>query len=400
MKTHQTHKLISTGIEALPPALHHDGNNLYLQVTVNKITGIKRRSWIYRYRTNGRSHDMGLGGYPRISLSGARRLAEQVAITLALGHDPIKQRNAQRALKRDASEATRLTLKRTITTYLAAKKSKWSKAQKDKWEDPLRLHVYPKFGAKPVTEIDEKTIRSILEPLWSTKEATAKKIRSRLASVLAWAMYMNYLPRGPNPAEWKDALDTHFQETTKVNNRAAMPYAQVPAFMKELRTKGGVTSSALQFLILTATRTKETLEATWSEIDLTNKVWTIPASRMKTGKEHKVPLPETALAILSEMQTIKVSDYIFPGTLNNQPLDQTIFRYLKGQMGHKGITIHGFRSAFKDWAADETDYPNEVSEMALAHAVPNAVEAAYRRGALLKKRISLMNDWADFINKV
>ena len=396
MKNLQTHKLAVTSIEKLLPGMHHDGLNLYLQVSRNKVTGKVSRSWIYRYRLGGVSHDMGLGAYPRIGLSGARRLAEGVAMQLVQGIDPIKARRAQRALKRDSDAKTRMTLKRAISTYLSIKKSKWGKAQKDKWESPLRLHVYPKFGGKHVSEVDEKVVRAILEPLWGDREATARKIRERLYSVLQWGMYMGHIPRGPNPAEWKDALDTHFQAGKKTINRAAMPYVEVPGFMKALTDKTTVAAKALRFLILTATRTNEVLGAMWSEIDLDGKIWTIPGSRMKSGKEHKVPLSSSAITIIESMQAVQISDYVFPGTMNDQPLDETILRYVKTQMGYNSITIHGFRSSFKDWCSEETDYPNEVSEMALAHSINSAVEAAYRRGSLFKKRIQLMGDWGKY----
>jgi integrase len=394
VKTHQTHKLVNTGIEALPAGLHHDGCNLYLQVTVNKITELKRRSWIYRYRTNGRSHDMGLGSYPKIGLSNARKLAEGVAATLVQGIDPIEARRTQRAAKRDSNPATAMTLKRAVGTYLSIKKSKWTKKQKDKWEEPIRLHAYPKFGDKHLGEITSTIMRVIIEPLWGTKQATAQKLRAKLFNILGWAMYMGHIKQGPNPAEWKNALDTHFEVNTDENNRASMSWHQVPAFIKKLEAKTTITAKAFKFLILTATRTNEVLEAEWSEIDLDKKLWTISKARMKSNRDHVVPLSELAMQILHEMQEIKVSNYIFPGTIDGEPMDQTILRYLKNQMGYSEITVHGFRSSFRTWADDETDAVWEIKEACIAHKIPSRTERAYARGSFLEKRKVLMDAWA------
>ncbi len=332
-----------------------------------------------------------------MGLAAARKLAQGVAIKLQQGVDPIKERKALRGEKRDDNEKTRMTLKRAVTTYLSAKKSAWSKDQKDKWETSFKHHVYPKFGTAHVNQIDDATVRQILEPIWDTKTATAKQLRRKLELVLGWAAYMGYRPRGENPAAWKDRLDTHFGKGKNTQNRAALLYQEIPAFMKALQEKGTIAAYAFQFLILTAARTDDVLSAKWDQINLDKNVWTIPGrGTVKMMKDFPVPLSDPAIAILREMEKIRTSEYIFPGQVENQPLNESVLRWVKTDLKRPDMTPHGCRSTFKTWASEETDFENIVSEMALAHVIDSKVEAAYRRGVLFTKRTGLMKAWGEY----
>lgn len=399
VKVVTTQKLSQNALHTLAPGLHNDSANLYLQVSLSKVTGEKRRSWVYRYSLNHKTHDYGLGSFPRISLSSARKAAEQVAVKLIAGIDPIQDRKRLRNQVRDSNEKTKMTLKRTIQTYISIKKSAWTKPQKEKWEQSFIHHVYPKHGNKHIAEVDDQTIRNILQPIWDSKHQTAKQLRAKLEAVLAWAAYMNYRTKGQNPATWKNALDTHFSANQKKENRPALPYQNVKTFIGQLKQKDTVAARAFEFLILTAVRTEDAITAKWDHIDLKTNTWTIPGrNTAKMKKDFQVPLSKQAVNLIKEMQKIRINDYVFPGTRKNAPLTESTLRQLKETLGYdKTVTVHGFRSAFKDWCSEETDYPNEVSEMALAHTIANGVEAAYRRGELLKKRTKLMQAWADYI---
>ena len=271
----------------------------------------------------------------------------------------------------------------------------------------LRTYARPVIGSKPVDLITTDDILKILGPIWTTKTETAKRLRARIENVLDYASVLNYRDRDKiNPARWRGYLQQALLAPSKVKtveHHPAMPWSEVPAFIKELETSKGNAALALQFLILTATRTSEVLKAQWHEVDLDQEAWTVPASRMKAKKEHRIPLSQYCLEILKQAQTLKESEYIFPGARHGKPLSgmallQLMRRFGYGVNGDRGPCVpHGFRSSFRDWAGETTAFPRDVVEMALAHTIENKVEAAYRRGDLFEKRKDLMQAWADYL---
>ena len=264
----------------------------------------------------------------------------------------------------------------------------------------MQTYASPHFGKLPVSAIDTGMVMRALEPIWTTKTETAGRVRGRIESVLSWAKVNGYRS-GENPAQWRGHLDHLLPaqgKVRKVEHHAALPYIEMPAFMSDLRTRYGVAALALEFAILTATRTSETLNAAWSEFDIDNRVWTIPAERMKGGREHRVPLCDRAVAIVAEMQTIRRGDFVFPGAKRGRPLSNMSMLTVLGRMDRADLTVHGFRSTFRTWAAERTNYQREICEAALAHAIGDKTEAAYQRGDLLDKRRHLMEAWAAFID--
>lgn len=266
------------------------------------------------------------------------------------------------------------------------------------WESTLATYVYPVFGNLPVAAIDTGLVTRVLEPIWFTKAETASRVRGRIECILDWAIAREYRP-SDNPARWKGHLDKLLpqqQKIRKVNHHAALPYTDLPLFLANLGEQGGIAARGLEFAILTACRTGEVIGAMFEEVDIEEAIWTIPAERMKGGRTHRVPLSDRAVEIVSTMKQIQTSEYLFPGPNLQRPLSNMAFLQLLRRMGRDDITVHGFRSTFRDWAAECTSYPREVAEMALAHAIGNKVEAAYRRGDMFEKRSNLMQDWADY----
>ena len=373
-----------------------DGGGLYLRVALGGAKG-----WIFRYG-GGRRRDMGLGGYPAIGLAKARELAGDCRSVLAAGLDPIAARNEKRAAA--AVEAAKaMTFADCATAYINAHEVGWRNPKhRQQWKNTLATYVSPVVGKLPVSAVDAGLVLKVLEPIWTKKPETASRVRGRMEAVLDWAKARGYRT-GENPARWRGHLDHLLPakaKVRKVEHHAALPYARIGAFLTAVRKQNGIAARALEFLVLTATRTGETLGATWNEVDLSAKLWTIPAARMKAGKEHRVPLSDATLAVLQQMQEIRHSDYVFPGGRDHRPLSEMSLLMLLRRMGHGDITAHGFRSTFRDWAAERTTFPREVAEMALAHAIPEAVEAAYRRGDLFDKRKKLMAAWAEYCGKV
>jgi integrase len=374
-----------------------DGGGLYLRVAPGGAKG-----WIFRYGGRGRRRDMGLGGYPAIALAKARELAGDCRSVLAAGLDPIAARNEKRAAA--AVEAAKaMTFGDCATAYINAHEAGWRNPKhRQQWKNTLATYVSPVVGKLPVSAVDTGLVLKVLEPIWTRKPETASRVRGRMEAVLDWAKARGYRA-GENPARWRGHLDHLLPakaKVRKVEHHAALSYARIGAFLAALRKQNGIAARALEFLVLTATRTGETLGATWNEVDLGAKLWTISAGRMKAGKEHRVPLSDAALALLEQMHDIRHSDYVFPGGRDRRPLSETSLLMLLRRMGHGDITAHGFRSTFRDWAAERTSFPREVAEMALAHAIPDAVEAAYRRGDLFEKRQKLMAVWAAYCAKV
>jgi integrase len=370
-----------------------DGGGLYLQVSASGA-----RSWVFRYKENGRQHEMGLGALHTISLAEAREKARDCRRTRFDGTDPIEARKATRArAKLDA--ATAITFQQCAESYIASHRVGWRNPKHAKqWPTTLSAYVYPVFGKLPVQSIDVGLVMKAVERIWTAKPETASRVRGRIESVLDWATARGYR-QGENPARWRGHLENLLPKKTKVRRverHAALPYAKLPEFMTELRQQEGVGAKALEFAILTIARTGEVMGAKWSEIDLEARLWTVPAARMKAGREHRVPLSEPALAILAAMREIREGDFVFPGGKANRPLSNMAFLMLLRRMGRGGLTAHGFRSTFSDWCSERTNFASEVREMALAHAVSDKVEAAYRRGDLFDKRRQVMDVWANF----
>lgn len=365
-----------------------DGGGLYLQVTA---AGSK--SWIFRFARHGKTRDMGLGPTHTVGLADARVGAALARKALLDGIDPLDARKAALAAK-----AGIVTFAEASAEYIAEQAKGWTNAKHaDQWTNTLETYAMPTIGTKPVDAVDTNDVLAILRPIWETKTETATRVRQRIEAVLDAQYAARHWDR-MNPARWRAHLDKLLPKPSKVRavqHFAAMPYPELPAFMAELRANSYTAARALEFLILTAARTNMVSKACWPEI--AGDLWIVPAARMKAGREHQVPLSRAALALLESLPRIKGSVAIFRGDrglkahMSNAAMDALLER-----MGYAHVTVHGFRSTFKDWAAEQTDFPNEVSESALAHVVKDKTEAAYRRGALLKKRRQLMEAWADF----
>lgn len=363
--------------------LYNDGGGLYLQVAVNGS-----RSWIFRYGAQGRYH-LGLGPLHTFTLAEAREKARQCRQQLLDGVDPIATRRARKAAAR-AEAAKSITFAEAAETYITAHRTAWKNPKhRQQWTNTLTTYAFPIIGDLPVAAVDTGLVLRVLQPIWHEKPETASRVRARIERVLSWATVQGYRT-GDNPARWANHLDNLLPAHTKiapVQHHAALPYAEVPAFLLELRQRDGGAAEALEFLILTASRTGEVIGATWDEFDLKAKVWTIPAGRMKAAREHRVPLSRRAVEIVRGMP--REGKRVFP--ISNMAMLQLLKR-----MGRNGITAHGFRSSFRDWAAETHNAERDVVEMSLAHSISDKKEAAYRRGHMLAKRRKLMDDWAVF----
>ena len=387
----------TTVSKSTAPGYALDGAGLYLQIS---LSGSK--SWIFKYTRNNRTREMGLGSFVTFTLAEARELANEQRKLLQKGLDPIGERDAD-ALARQLEAANIITFAECASRYIESKKAGWTNPKNaDQWRNTLATYVHPVFGDLPVADIDSKLVLKALEPIWNTKTETASRIRGRIESVLSWATTLHYRT-GDNPARWKGHLDNLLPNPKKVHtttHHAAMPYAEIGVFMVKLRAEEGIAARALEFVILNANRTKEAIRARWEEFDMEGGIWTIPGPRMKMKKEHRVPLSQRSLEILDELEAMKLGQWVFPGEKPGKPLsDATILALLK-RMGYEDLTVHGFRSTFRDWVSELTNYPAEVAEMALAHAVEDKVDGAYRRGDLFQKRAKMMEDWAQYCGTV
>ena len=385
------------------PGLHSDGGGLNLRVAQFEKNGESwiTKSWLFRYQLNGKERRMGLGSVQTVSLAEAREEAARWRKELRTGADPIELRKTERA-RVAINSAKSMTFQDCAASYIKAHRSAWRNAKHElQWSRTLESYAYPVFGNLPVSAIDIGLVTKVLEPIWSTKTETASRVRGRIEAILDWATVRQYR-EGENPARWKGNLDKLLPGRSKVRtvkHHAALPYDDISEFMTELGEREGIAARGLEFLILTAARTGEVMDAVWSEFNLDENMWTIPAERMKAGREHRVSLSTEAAGIIADLMAMKISDYVFPGSAANRPLSNMAFLQLLRRMKRADITPHGFRSTFRDWAAERTAYPSEVAEMALAHSVGNRVEAAYRRGDLYEKRRRLMDDWARFCNQ-
>ena len=373
--------------------LYGDGGGLFLQVSPSGT-----KSWVFRYKEAGKLRVMGLGPLHTISLADAREKARECRKQRLEGKDPIEERKVGRAAARlDAAKV--ITFKECAEGYIAAHKAAWRNAKHAyQWPATLNTYVYPHFGALSVQSVDVTLVMKALEPIWSAKPETASRVRGRIESIIDWATARGYR-HGENPARWRGHLENllaNRRKIRRVEHYPALPYAEIGTFMAELRRQDGVGARALEFAILTAARTGEVIGAMWGEINMADRLWIVPAERMKAGKEHRVPLADAAIAILEKMQTIGSGASVFPGGRRGRPLSGMAMLMLLRRMGYGDLTVHGFRSTFRDWTAECTTFATEVAEMALAHTVSDKVEAAYRRGDLFQKRSQIMEAWAKF----
>jgi integrase len=373
--------------------LYPDGGNLYLQVGPSGA-----KSWLFRFMLHGRARTMGLGPFHAVSLADARLKAADCRRQLSEGIDPLTKRKAEQTKAR-LEAARSLTFKACAEAYIEAHKAGWRNAKHIwQWDNSLSLYAYPTLAKLPVQEIDVALVMKVLEPIWTERTETASRLRGRLENILDWATVRGYR-QGDNPARWRGHLDNLLprpSKVQKVEHYSALPYAEIADFMQGLMRQDGLSAKALQLVILTATRTSETIGAQWDEIDLEAGTWTIPANRIKMGREHRVPLSAPAVKILTDLREESGSAFVFPGRQSTKPLSNMALLTLLRRMNRDDITVHGFRSTFRDWTAEQTNYPREVAEAALSHAIEDKVEAAYRRSDLFDKRRQLMDEWAAY----
>ncbi len=378
---------------AKEPGYYGDGAGLYLQVS---RSGTK--SWIFRFTIGGRQREMGLGALHTIPLALAREKARESRVNLLAGIDPLEARNADK-LAAALDRARAMTFEQCAAAYIAAHRGSWKSAKHAaQWESTLATYAAPVIGSMPVAAVDTALVVKVLQPLWKEKTETATRLRGRIESILDWATVSKFRV-GENPARWRGHLDNLLADpskVTRVSHHAALPWTDVGPFMMDLREREGIAARAVEFGILTAARSGEVRGATWAEIDLDAALWTVPAERMKGGREHRVPLSKRTMEILETAP--RTGDYIFPGSRANSPLSDMSLTAVLRRMGRPEITMHGFRSTFRDWCSESVGntFPREVCEHALAHSLPDKVEAAYRRGDLIEKRKVLMQVWADY----
>jgi len=374
------------------PGLLADGGGLLLQVTKGGA-----KSWVYRFTLNKKTRDMGLGPLQAVPLTDARDIAANARKLVANGIDPIDDRKARQA---SAATATRhgTSFRACAEEYIRLNSGGWKNAKhRQQWENTLKTYAYPVIGDLHVGTITKQNVLEIIEPMWLEKAETASRVRTRIETVLDMAIAAD-LRESENPARLavlKFLLPNQGQRP-KAQHHTALPYEQISDFMSDLRGQYILSASALELIILTATRTSETLNAKWAEIDLDERVWSIPAARMKAGRDYRVPLTDPAVTLLKGLGRIDGNDHVFPGLKAKRPLSNMACLALLNRMGRDDLTVHGFRSTFRDWAAEQTSFPRDVAEMALAHTIKDKVEAAYRRGDLFEKRRELMDAWAKY----
>jgi len=375
--------------------MYCDGGGLYLQVTP-----AGGKTWIFRFRSplTRKVRDMGLGPLHSLGLADARTEAAKQRTVLLRGLDPIIKRDQDEQQK--ALQAARAkTFAECAESYIQSHRQGWRNPKHaDQWTNTLKTYANKVIGPLPVQDVDTPLVLKVLEPIWSTKAETASRVRGRIESILDWAKARGYRT-GENPARWKGHLDQLLPAMSKkgrVTHHKAMPFTEIAGLITDIRQQKSLSALCLEFTILTAARTNEVTQARWEEFDLTAATWTVPASRMKAKKEHRVPLSPRAVAIARQLLDAG-QEYVFPGTRKGKPICNMSMLKLLERMDVP-VTVHGFRSSFRDWAAERTAYSHEVCEMALAHVISNAAEAAYRRGDLFEKRRQLMNAWAEYVN--
>lgn len=354
------------------------------------------RSWVLRVMVGDRRRHMGLGSFPTVTLAQARDNARNARQAIDGGADPIASRSAARSQLR-AQQATQKTFEQASLAYINSHSDAWRNAKhRAQWSSTLETYAYPVMGKLLVQDVHQEHVLKVLEPIWMSKNETAVRLRGRIESVLDWAT-VRKLRTGENPARWKGHLDHLLPAPTKIKKVAhhrALPLDAVSDFMARLRSAEGMAARALEFTILTAARSGEVRGAQWSEIDLKDRVWTVPGSRMKAGVEHRVPLSDRAVTLLEALPRLEKIDLLFPGVRGGPLSDMSLTAVLRRM--EVDAVPHGFRSTFRDWAGERTSYPREVAEQALAHVLQNKTEAAYRRGDALEKRRAMMEDWSRF----
>ena len=376
------------------------------QHPVGTVTGLRlsvkpsgARSWILRTIVGTKRKDIGLGGYPGVTLAMAIDKARKAREGIKDGIDPVAERKAKQ-------NTVEWTFKACALAYIEAFKPSWKNAKHgQQWENTLETYIYPKFGDRHIKTIEKSDVIDAISPHWTTKNETMVRVRNRIELVINWAVARGYRPEGLNPAAWRGNLDQALPKPSKVNQRqhhTAIAVDGAHAFLKKLRTLEGTSIRCLEFVILTACRSGEARLATWAEFDLTGQVWSIPGERMKSGRPHRVPLTEAVATMLKNLPRFNDAEgnevpLVFPGRDVTKPLSDMSLTAIMRRMKLEAVP-HGFRSTFRDWAAEKTNYPNEVVEMALAHAIGSGTEAAYRRGDLFDKRRHLMTDWASFLD--
>ena len=376
-------KLTARKVETAKPGKYSDGGNLYLIVS---DTGA--RKWVLRFTWRGRAKEMGLGSAASVPLAHAREKAASARRTVAQGLNPIDER------KRDGGIPTFGEMADDVRQTLSAGfRNEKHKAQ---WKSTLEGYAAP-LRAKPVDTIATDDVLAVLKPIWTTKAETASRVRGRIEKVLDAAKAKGFRD-GENPARWRGHLDHLLPRPSKLarGHHAAMPYQDVAAFIAQLRKREATSALALELCILTAARSGEILGMRWPEIDLDKKIWTVPAGRMKAGREHRVPLSPRAVAILRQLAKVKIGEFVFAGQARNKPLSNMAMEMVLRRMKIEDATVHGFRSSFRDWAGNVSSFPREVTETALAHVIGDKAEQAYRRGDALEKRRKLMEAWASF----
>ncbi|WP_223511361.1 tyrosine-type recombinase/integrase [Pseudomonas sp. GL-B-19] len=378
---------------------YEDGEGLRLVV---KASG--KKSWVLRFQLAGKRREMGLGGFPDVTLKEARSKAVDQRKLLQQKIDPLTERDATRLAQQKAEQAQKakaITFKSVTLDYIAAHRAGWKNAKHaQQWENTLTTYAFPILENLNTEDVTTEHVLHVLTPIWQSKSETASRVRNRIEMVLDAAKARG-LREGENPARWRGHLDKLLPPRSKVKvvvHHPALPWSEIPAFMKEIAKHDDLSYKAMQLTILTACRTNEVLGSTWTEFDLEKKVWRIPPHRMKAAKEHRVPLSDAALSVLKGLAQIRSNSYVFPGAREGRPLSNMSMLMALRRMKREDLTMHGFRSTFRDWAAESTNYPREVCEQALAHVRQDKAEAAYFRGDLFEKRRAMMTDWASFIN--
>jgi integrase len=378
----QLHKLSAREVAALAkPGRHSDGGGLYLNVTASGA-----RSWVFMWKLAGKRREMGLGSLRDVSLAKARQRAADAREKLADGLDPLAARDRPKAM----------TFGEAADAFIESMSGSW-RNEKHRAQWKMTLTVYCEtFRSKPIADIGTEDVLTVLKPLWTAKPETASRLRGRIERVLDFARACGQR-FGENPARWRGHLDAILPKRAKLTrgHHKAMPFDEVPTFMASLRERDGIAPRALEFAILTAARSGEVLGARWDEVNFDAGLWIVPATRMKAGRIHRIPLSGRAVEILRQMEQARLSEFVFPGLKRNRPLSGMALEMVLRRM-KVDVTVHGFRSAFRDWAGERTTFPREVAEAALAHLVGDAVERAYRRGDALEKRRQLMGAWARF----
>ncbi|MCC7280084.1 MAG: integrase arm-type DNA-binding domain-containing protein [Chromatiaceae bacterium] len=389
-------KLSARQVQTAAPGKYNDGLGLWLEVKPNGA-----RRWFFRCTIDGKRREPGIGPYPDTTLAQARKRAAALRALVAQGLDPLNLPPAPEAVIIP-------TFTQAAARFIRGHRQGWSNPKHARqWASTLRVYAKPLLGALPVDQIDTPHILAVLTPIWQKKTETAKRVQGRIENILDWAIAHKYRT-GPNPAAWRGNLDKILARPAKVaasRHQPAMPWPEVPAFIKALAASDSISSLALQFLIRTAARTQEVLLAQWPEIDLDARLWRVPAERMKARRAHEVPLTDATLAILAKLPRLADTPFIFPGARHGRPLASMALLMAMRKRGHgvggtrSDSVPHGFRSSFRDWAGETTPHPRDIVEEALAHAIPNATERAYRRGHMLDKRRLLMADWDAFLDR-